>query len=75
MNVTFVKKHPEASVLSILKLASPLSMHNAARVKHIYRISMTSSLLYQLYQAILFKYAYPYTMTDMECELFLPCSP
>ena len=34
MNVTFVKKHPEASVLSILKLASPLNMHNAARVKH-----------------------------------------
>ena len=58
VNVTFVKKHPEASVLSILKLASPLSMHNAARVKHIYRISMTLSLLYQSYQAILFKYAY-----------------
>ena len=34
MNVTFVKKHPEASVLSILKLASPLSMRTAARVKH-----------------------------------------
>ena len=34
VKVTFVKKHPEASVLSILKLASPLSMHNAARVKH-----------------------------------------
>ena len=34
VNVTFVKKHPEASVLSILKLASLLSMHNAARVKH-----------------------------------------
>ena len=33
MKVTFMKKHPEASVL-ILKLASPLSMHNAARVKH-----------------------------------------
>ena len=33
VNVTLVKKHPEASVLSILKLASPLSMHNAARVK------------------------------------------
>ena len=31
---TFMQKHPEASVLSILKLASPLSMHNAARVKH-----------------------------------------
>ena len=31
---TFVKKDPEASVLSILKLASPLSMHNAACVKH-----------------------------------------
>ena len=45
----------EASLLSILKIASPLSMHNAARVKHfICRISMTSSLLYQLYQAILF---------------------
>ena len=29
-----MKKHPEASVLSILKLASPLSMHNATRVKH-----------------------------------------
>ena len=28
------QKHPEASVLSILKLASPLSMHNATRVKH-----------------------------------------
>ena len=27
-----MKKHPEASVISILKLASPLSMHNAARV-------------------------------------------
>ena len=34
VKVTFVKKHPEASVLSILKLASPLSMHNAASVKH-----------------------------------------
>ena len=34
VKVTFVKKHPEASVLSILKLASPLSMHNAACVKH-----------------------------------------
>ena len=34
MNVTFMKKYPEASVLSILKLASPLSMHNATRVKH-----------------------------------------
>ena len=32
--VTFMKKQPEASVLSILKLASPLSMHNATRVKH-----------------------------------------
>ena len=74
VNVTFVKKHPEALVLSILKLASPLSMHNAARVKHIYRISMTSSLLYQLYQAILFKYAYPYTVTGMESELFLSLS-
>ena len=31
---TFMKKHPGASVLSILKLASPLNMHNAARVKH-----------------------------------------
>ena len=76
VNVTFVKKHPEALVLSILKLASPLGMHNAARVKHIhvYRISMTSSLLYQLYQAILFKYAYPYTVTGMESELFLSLS-
>ena len=37
MKVTFImfmKKHPEASVLSILKLASPLSMYNATRVKH-----------------------------------------
>ena len=34
VKVTFVKKHPEASVLSILKLASPLSMYNATRVKH-----------------------------------------
>ena len=34
VKVTFVKKHPEASVLSILKLASPLSIHNAASVKH-----------------------------------------
>ena len=34
VKVTFMKKHPEASVLSILKLASPLSVHNAARVKH-----------------------------------------
>ena len=34
MKVTLMKKHPEASVLSILKLASPLSMHNATRVKH-----------------------------------------
>ena len=34
MKVTFMKKRPEASVLSILKLASPLSMHNATRVKH-----------------------------------------
>ena len=32
VKVTFMKKHPEASVLSILKLA--LSMHNAARVTH-----------------------------------------
>ena len=34
VKVTFVKKYPEASVLSILKLASPLSMQNAACVKH-----------------------------------------
>ena len=34
VKVTSMKKHPEASVLSILKLASPLIMHNAARVKH-----------------------------------------
>ena len=34
VKVTSMKKHPEASVLSILKLASPLSMHNAASVKH-----------------------------------------
>ena len=34
MKVTFMKKHPEASVLSILKLASPLSMYNTTRVKH-----------------------------------------
>ena len=34
VKVIFVKKHPEASVLCILKLPSPLSMHNAARVKH-----------------------------------------
>ena len=34
VKVTFVKKHPEASVLSILKLVSPLSMHNAESVKH-----------------------------------------
>ena len=34
VKVTYMKKHPEASVLSILKLASPLSMHNAASVKH-----------------------------------------
>ena len=27
VKATFMKKHPEASVLSILKLASPLSMH------------------------------------------------
>ena len=33
VKVTFMKKHPEASVL-ILKLASPLSMRNAAPVKH-----------------------------------------
>ena len=36
VKVTFVKKHyTDASVLSILKLASPLSMHNAACVKHL----------------------------------------
>ena len=34
VKVTSMKKHLEASVLSILKLASPLSMHNAASVKH-----------------------------------------
>ena len=34
MKVIFMKKHPAASVLSILKLASPLSMHNTTRVKH-----------------------------------------
>ena len=34
VKVKSMKKHPEASVLSILKLASPLSMHNAASVKH-----------------------------------------
>ena len=61
-------------MLSILKRASPLSMHNAARVNHTYIICMTSSLLYQLYQAILFKYAYPYTVTGMESELFLSLS-
>ena len=44
VKVTFVKKHPEASVLSILKLVWNIS----------YKISMTSFLLYQLCQAILF---------------------
>ena len=34
VKVTFMEKHPEASVLSILKLASLLSMYNATRVKH-----------------------------------------
>ena len=34
VKVTFVKKHPEASVLSILKLVSPFNMNNAACVKH-----------------------------------------
>ena len=34
MKITLMKKHPEESVLSILKLASPLSMHNTTRVKH-----------------------------------------
>ena len=35
VKVTFVKKHPEASVLSILKLTCiSIVMHNAARVKH-----------------------------------------
>ena len=34
VKVTIMKKHPEASVLSILKLASPLSMYNAVRMKH-----------------------------------------
>ena len=34
VKVTFMKKHPEVLVLSILKFASPLRMHNAARVKH-----------------------------------------
>ena len=33
VKVTFMKTHPEVLVFSILKLASPLSMHNAARVK------------------------------------------
>ena len=41
MKVTFMKKHPEASVLSILTC---------------------------------FKYAYPYTVTGMESELFLSLS-
>ena len=78
VNVTFVKKHPEASVLSILKLVSLLSMHTNQVMLHVwsisYRISMTSSLLYQLYQAILFKYAYHYTVTGIESELFLSLS-
>ena len=34
MNTTIVLLYAEASVLSILKLASPLSMYNATRVKH-----------------------------------------
>ena len=34
MKVTFMKKHPEASVFSTLKLEFPLSMHIAARVQH-----------------------------------------
>ena len=34
VKVKSMKKHRETSVLSILKVASPLSMHNAASVKH-----------------------------------------
>ena len=34
VKVTFVKKHPDAPVPSILKLAPPLRMNNAASVKH-----------------------------------------
>ena len=54
--VSFVKKHPEALVLSVLKLASALSMHNALYVNLFeitisYNIGMISlpllSLLYQ----------------------------
>ena len=66
VKVTFIKKHPSASVLSILKLASaPLSMHNAAWHR-LYYINYTRQFC--------FKYAYPYTVTGMESELFLSLS-
>ena len=60
VKVTFVKKHPEASVLSILKLASPLTMHR------LYYINYTKQFC--------FEYVYPYTVTGMESELFLSLS-
>ena len=69
VNVTFVKKHPEASNLHLRWVCIMLHVWSIS-----YRISMTSSLLYQLYQAILFKYAYPYTVTGIESELFLSFS-
>ena len=72
VKVTFMKKHPRHRCL----VFSNWHLRWVCIMLHVwsisYRISMTSSLLYQLYQAILFKYAYPYTVTGMESELFLP---
>ena len=73
MKVTFMKKHPEASVLSILKLASPLSMHNATRVKHL-ELAWHGLYYINYTRQFCFKYAYPYTVTGMESELFLSLS-
>ena len=74
VKVTFMKKHPEASVLSILKLASPLSMHNAARVKHFIELAWHRLYYINYTGQFCFKYAYPYTVTGMESELFLSLS-
>ena len=73
MKVTFMKKHPEASVLSILKLASPLSMYSICEAFH---IELAWHRLYYINytRQFCFKYAYPYTVTGMESELFLSLS-
>ena len=76
VKVTFMKKHPEASVLSILKLAYPLSMHKAALACEAFHIELAWHRLYYINytRQFCFKYTYLYTVTGMESELFLSLS-